>query len=132
MEEDAALCDVVKKALEGKGVLAQIRASLRAAVFTAVDEHERSSGVHVPNPAALGVKQDAGGRLALQLVVDFLEHWELHQTLSILKLETDVPEEDWLSREELESMVTSGTAVGKGGGETKQAGGKRDPVMLRV
>ncbi|CAM9640993.1 unnamed protein product [Scytosiphon promiscuus] len=132
MEEDAALCDVVKKALEGKGVLAQIRASLRAAVFTAVDEHERSSGVHVPNPAALGVKHDAGGRLALQLVVDFLEHWELHQTLSILKLETDVPEEDLLSREELESTVMSGTGVAGGEGETKSREGKPAPVILRL
>lgn len=72
------------------------------------------------------------GRLALQLVVDFLEHWDLHQTLSILKLETDVPEEDLLSREELESMVASGTDVGGGGGETKTPGGKPAPVMLRV
>jgi len=37
------------------------KASLRAAVFTVVDEHERSSGVHVPNPAALDVKHDEGG-----------------------------------------------------------------------
>lgn len=39
-----------------------MQASLRAAVFTVVDEHERTAGVHVPNPAALAVKHDAVGK----------------------------------------------------------------------
>lgn len=30
------------------------------------------------------------GRLALQVVADFLDHFELHQTLSILKMEADL------------------------------------------
>ncbi|CAB1097123.1 unnamed protein product [Ectocarpus sp. CCAP 1310/34] len=130
MDDDADLRDVVKKALEGKGVLAQIRASLRAAVFTVVDEHERTAGVHVPNPAALVVKHDTVGRLALQVVADFLEHWELHQTLSVLKLETDMATEDFLSTEELGSIVANGAAVGKG--ETKTPDGKPSPVMLQL
>lgn len=37
------------------------QASLRAAVFTVVDEHERASGVHLPNPSALDVKHDVVG-----------------------------------------------------------------------
>lgn len=30
------------------------------------------------------------GRLALQVVAEFLEYWELHQTISILRLEADM------------------------------------------
>ena len=39
------------------------QASLRAAVFTCVDEHERVAGVHVHNPSALRVKHDPAGAL---------------------------------------------------------------------
>lgn len=71
------------------------------------------------------------GRLSLQVVADFLEHWELHQTLSVLKLETDMAAEDLLSTEELGSIVAKGAAVGNG--ETKTPEGKRpSPVMLQV
>ncbi|CAM9750351.1 unnamed protein product [Pylaiella littoralis] len=139
MDEDAALREVVKKALEGKGVLAQIRASLRAAVFTVVDEHERASGVYVPNPAALGVKHDVvEGRLSLQLVADFLEHWELHQTLSILKLETDMGAEVLVPREELRSMVgntsshaaAAAAAADASNGETKISETESGPPVI--
>ncbi|CAM9763482.1 unnamed protein product, partial [Ectocarpus sp. 13 AM-2016] len=70
------------------------------------------------------------GRLSLQVVADFLEHWELHQTLSVLKLETDMATEDLLSTEELGSIVANGAAVGNG--ETKTPEGKPSPVMLQL
>ena len=60
---------------------------LRAAVFTAVDEHERRSGVEVPNPKAGKLARSYEGRLGLQLVGNFLEHYNLDQTLSVLKAE---------------------------------------------
>ncbi|CBJ34195.1 hypothetical protein Esi_1397_0001 [Ectocarpus siliculosus] len=69
------------------------------------------------------------GRLSLQVVADFLEHWELHQTLSVLKLETDMATEDLLSTEELGSIVANGAVVGKG--EMKTPEGKTSPVMLQ-
>ncbi|CBN77195.1 expressed unknown protein [Ectocarpus siliculosus] len=70
------------------------------------------------------------GRLSLQVVADFLEHWELHQTLSVLKLETDMATEDLLSTEELGSIVANGAVVGKG--EMKTPEGKTSPVMLQL
>lgn len=77
------------------------------------------------------------GRLALQLVADFLEHWQLHQTLSILKLETDLAAGDLLPREKLESMMRSNDAVAAaasfaGNGETKTSGDKSPPVLHKV
>lgn len=65
-----------------------------------------------------------------------MEHWQLHQTLSILKLETDLAAGDLLPREELESTVGSdGVAAAAkvaGNGETKSSGGKSPPVLHQV
>ncbi|CAM9685955.1 unnamed protein product [Ascophyllum nodosum] len=112
MDDNDALRAIIKEALEGKGVLSQIRASLRAAVFTCVDEHERVAGVHVHNPSALRVKHDPAGHLALQVVVDFLAHFELNKTLSVLKMETNMDDDDLLPRRELASILGS---TGRGG-----------------
>lgn len=74
------------------------------------------------------------GRLSLQLVADFLEHWQLHQTLSILKLETDLAEGDLLPREELASIAGSNdvaTAAARHG-EAKSSGDKSAPVLHKV
>lgn len=46
-----------------------LQATLRAAVFTCVDEHERALGVHVPNPTALGVKHHTHGKQTLPCTV---------------------------------------------------------------
>ena len=48
-------------ALEAQGILGQIRAMLRTAVFTSVDEHERDSGAYVHNPKALAMMRSAEG-----------------------------------------------------------------------
>jgi hypothetical protein len=39
----------------------QVRATLRAAVFTAVDEQERAYGIHVPNQKATGIRDTLHG-----------------------------------------------------------------------
>lgn len=63
-----------------------------------------------------------------------MEHWQLHQTLSILKLETDLAEEDLLPRAELRSIVRSDHAANAlaGNGEMKTSGDESAPVLHQV
>ena len=103
-EEDGEtqLRDAVMDVLEAKGVLSQIRATLRAAVFTAIDEHERSSGqgVHGENPRALQVKTLEGGVRAIALIEDFLKKTGMRQSLSVFRAEMGSKElddeDDWI------------------------------------
>ncbi|CAM9706612.1 unnamed protein product [Phaeothamnion confervicola] len=80
------LKEVVMDALEAKGVLGQIRASLRAAVFTCIDEYGAGLlGEDVPKP-----RDTEEGALAVQLVRDFLSHFGLGQTLSVFMAEVNM------------------------------------------
>ncbi|XP_012285692.1 uncharacterized protein LOC105702592 [Orussus abietinus] len=89
MEEDTELRDLVVQTLENNGVLAKVRAKLRASVFLALEEQES-----VMNPEPLlnkTVKQYLGnseGKLLFSLVREFLEYFGLEYTISVYDPET--------------------------------------------
>ena len=84
---------MVTQTLEARGVLNMVRAQLRAAVFTAVDEQEKALGVHTPNPDALRAAASADGALACALVVDFMRSFGMAQSLSVFGPESNLGEE---------------------------------------
>ncbi|KAG7200924.1 hypothetical protein KM043_003285 [Ampulex compressa] len=89
MEEDTELRDLVVQTLENNGVLAKVRAELRASVFLALEEQES-----VMNPEPLlnkTVKQylaNSEGKLLFSLVREFLEYFGLEYTISVYDPET--------------------------------------------
>ncbi|XP_015117663.1 FGFR1 oncogene partner [Diachasma alloeum] len=94
MEEDTELRDLVVQTLENNGVLAKVRAELRASVFLALEEQES-----VANPEPLlnkTVKQylsNSEGKLLFSLVREFLEYFGLDYTISVYDPETYVGKE---------------------------------------
>ncbi|XP_032666454.1 uncharacterized protein LOC116841970 [Odontomachus brunneus] len=89
MEEDTELRDLVVQTLENNGVLAKVRAELRASVFLALEEQDS-----VMNPEPLlnkTVKQylsNSEGKLLFCLVREFLEYFGLDCTISVYDPET--------------------------------------------
>lgn len=53
--------DGVREQLERGGVLARVRADLRLAVLTALDERARRGGLHLANPVAALLRADDDG-----------------------------------------------------------------------
>ncbi|KAJ8668833.1 hypothetical protein QAD02_000097 [Eretmocerus hayati] len=89
MEEDTELRDLVVQTLESNGVLAKVRAELRASVFLTLEEQES-----VLNPEPFlnkSVKQylaRSEGKLLFSLVREFLEYFGLGYTMSVYDPET--------------------------------------------
>ncbi|KAL7300470.1 hypothetical protein TKK_0006821 [Trichogramma kaykai] len=103
MEEDTELRDLVIQTLENNGVLAKIRAELRASVFLTLEEQES-----VLNPEPLlnkPVRQYLSkpeGKVLFALVREFLEYFGLDYTLSIFDTETYLGKEyDYNGRKQL-------------------------------
>ncbi|XP_011310050.1 FGFR1 oncogene partner-like [Fopius arisanus] len=103
MEEDTELRDLVVQTLENNGVLAKVRAELRASVFLALEEQES-----VANPEPLlnkTVKQylsNSEGKLLFSLVREFLEYFALDYTISVYDPETYVGKEyNYIGRNKL-------------------------------
>ncbi|GLD91688.1 hypothetical protein PINS_up000221 [Pythium insidiosum] len=95
--EELALKQHVTKALESQGVLGKIRAQLRAAVFQAVHSTAakatdgltpRSSSSTLAGANAVALFGN-DGRLALELVADFLDALALEHTLAVFLAETN-------------------------------------------
>ena len=82
-----ALKNVVQGTLERKGVLANLRAQLRAAVFTAIDAEERKTGVHGENKRLQSLMSSEEGALAGALFVDFLDSLQLESTKAVFEPE---------------------------------------------
>ncbi|OXU30095.1 hypothetical protein TSAR_004184 [Trichomalopsis sarcophagae] len=89
MEEDTELRDLVVQTLENNGVLAKVRAELRASVFLTLEEQES-----VLNPEPFlnkSIKQylaNSEGKLLFSLVREFLEYFGLDYTISVFEPET--------------------------------------------
>ncbi|XP_077295225.1 uncharacterized protein LOC143917561 [Arctopsyche grandis] len=89
IEEDPELRELVTEALEKTGVLAAVRAHLRAGVFLALErEHEQKRSHHAHLQQMLNTHD---GRLALLLVHELLEFCRLHHTASVYSAETGQP-----------------------------------------
>lgn len=82
MDSMESLTSIVSSALEARGVLAKIRAELRANVFAAIHEEEPPDASAAP-PTLAAVRTDPTGQLALQLVHELLGACGLDYTASV-------------------------------------------------
>ncbi|KAK1286734.1 Protein TONNEAU 1b [Acorus calamus] len=95
---------LVTRTLEKKGVLAKIRAELRASVFEAIEDEDRAveNDDNVP-PALLGSCNDRAkqlhaspsGRLLTALVCEYLDWAQLGHTLKVYLPECNLPKDSW-------------------------------------
>ncbi|XP_047958717.1 protein TONNEAU 1a-like [Salvia hispanica] len=97
---------LVTRTLEKKGVLAKIRAELRASVFEAIEEEdqviEKEDGLP---PALLGSCNDRAkqlhnspsGRLLTALICEYLDWSQLNHTLKVYLPESNMPKDSWKS-----------------------------------
>ncbi|WOL17981.1 protein TONNEAU 1a [Canna indica] len=95
---------LVTRTLEKKGVLAKIRAELRASVFEAIEEEDRAivNEDNVP-PALLGSCNDRAkqlhtspsGRLLTALICEYLDWAQLGHTLKVYLPESNLPKDFW-------------------------------------
>ncbi|KAK4430857.1 protein TONNEAU 1a [Sesamum alatum] len=97
---------LVTRTLEKKGVLAKIRAELRASVFEAIEEEDRvvEKEEGLP-PALLGSCNDRAkqlhnspsGRLLTALICEYLDWAQLNHTLKVYLPECNLPKDAWKS-----------------------------------
>ncbi|GMG99371.1 hypothetical protein Nepgr_001211 [Nepenthes gracilis] len=95
---------LVTRTLEKKGVLAKIRAELRASVFEAIEEEDRviEKEEGLP-PALLGSCNDRAkqlhaspsGRLLTALICEYLDWAQLNHTLKVYLPECNLPKDFW-------------------------------------
>ena len=104
-EDLMELKDIVSQTLETKGVLGSIRAQLRAAVYTAIDEQEMQKGIHLENPRAARIHETEEGRLLCSLVREYLEFYDLDHTLSVFLPECLQNTSEYEGRETLASKL---------------------------
>ncbi|XP_047334955.1 protein TONNEAU 1a-like [Impatiens glandulifera] len=97
---------LVTRTLEKKGVLAKIRAELRASVFEAIEEEDRAIEKDDGLPAALlGSCNDrakrlhatAPGSLLTALVCEYLDWAQLNHTLKVYLPECNLQKDSWKS-----------------------------------
>lgn len=112
MREMVDLKTLVTKTLEKKGVLARIRAELRANVFQAMEEqdHEAESNgstsfslLGTCNERAKQLHNSPSGKLLMALVCDYMEWCELEHTLKVYMPELNQPRA--YDRSELEDIL---------------------------
>ena len=90
------LKNLVIQTLETNGILGQIRAKLRSSVFKVIDNNDPShkeKAMHWENPLAQKVLETTESELAADLIREYLEHYRLDYTLSILIPEANLKQE---------------------------------------
>lgn len=96
---------LVTRTLEKKGVLAKIRAELRASVFEAIEEEDTVVEKEGLPPALLGSCNDRAkqlhnspsGRLLTALICEYLDWAQLDHTLKVYLPECNLPKDSWKS-----------------------------------
>lgn len=86
-DEDTELRDLLIHTLENNGVLNKIKAELRASVFLALEEQDKTVQVNEKLGQFLNSRE---GRLVAGLVTDFLQHFHLDFTLAVLQPEANL------------------------------------------
>ncbi|XP_073283274.1 protein TONNEAU 1a-like [Primulina huaijiensis] len=122
---------LVTRTLEKKGVLAKIRAELRASVFEAIEEEDRVIEKEGLPPALLGSCNDRAkqlhnspsGRLLTALVCEYLEWAQLSHTLKVYSPECNLTKDSWKS--ELKEF-------GSKNGHDLNRNGDSGPLLLDV
>lgn len=132
MREMVDLKTIVTKTLEKKGVLARIRAELRANVFQAMEEqdHEAESNgsttfslLGTCNERSKKLHNTSSGRLLMALVCEYMEWCELDHTLKVYMPELNQPRT--YNRNELEEVL--GLV-----GEPKPDSNDSQPLLLTI
>lgn len=123
---------LVTRTLEKKGVLAKIRAELRASVFEAIEEEDRviEKDEGLP-PALLGSCNDRAkqlhaspsGRLLTALICEYLDWAQLNHTLKVYLPECNLPKDSW--KAELKEFSNKN-------GYDLNRNGESGPVLLDV
>ncbi|KAI9207025.1 uncharacterized protein BJ171DRAFT_495460 [Polychytrium aggregatum] len=93
--EIASLKNVVENVLLKRGVLGNLKAQLRAAVFLVLQEETAGSSKKLPLEASTKLdllRSSPDARLALDLIMDFLECFNLEYTLAVMTSEAGLPE----------------------------------------
>nr|AFK38866.1 unknown [Medicago truncatula] len=113
---------LVTRTLEKKGVLARIRAELRASVFEAIEEEDRviEKDQALP-PALLGSCNDRAkqlhaspsGRLLTALICEYLDWAQLNHSLKVYLPECNLEKDSWKS-------------------ELKEFGSKMDTILIEM
>jgi len=107
MQEINELKNLVIQSLEGNGVLGQIRAQIRASVFKIIEMQETSTkknaGFYWENPLCQTIYDNKEGKVALELINDFLEFFKMDYTSSIFTHESNL--KDAAKREELQKRL---------------------------
>ncbi|KAJ1688669.1 hypothetical protein LUZ61_013192 [Rhynchospora tenuis] len=115
---------LVTRTLEKKGVLAKIRAELRASVFEAIEEEDKVlENEEGANPALLGCCNDRAkqlhaspsGRLLTALVCEYLEWAQLNHTLKVYLPECNLPKDFWKSELRDFTNKSDGTRTAESG-----------------
>jgi hypothetical protein len=106
-----SLKNVVQETLERKGILANLRAQLRAAVFTAIDAEERKAGIHGENERLQSLMSSEEGALAGALFVDFLDSLQLESTKAVF--EPEINGKTLRTRKDMSDQL--GVAMGNSG-----------------
>ncbi|XP_075494945.1 protein TONNEAU 1a-like isoform X1 [Primulina tabacum] len=96
---------LITRTLEKKGVLAKIRAELRASVFEAIEEEDGVIEKEGLPPALLGscngrakqLHNSPSGRLLTALICEYLEWAQLNHTLKVYIPESNLPKDSWKS-----------------------------------
>eukprot|EP00262_Sarcandra_glabra_P021771 TRINITY_DN9329_c1_g1_i2.p1 TRINITY_DN9329_c1_g1~~TRINITY_DN9329_c1_g1_i2.p1 ORF type:complete len:267 (+),score=58.60 TRINITY_DN9329_c1_g1_i2:68-868(+) len=124
---------LVTRTLEKKGVLAKIRAELRASVFEAIEDEDRAieNEDGVP-PALLGSCNDRAkqlhaspsGRLLTAVICEYLDWAQLGHTLKVYLPECNLQKDFW--RAELRDFTS------KNGGHDLNRNGESGPLLLEV
>ncbi|XP_010693097.2 protein TONNEAU 1a [Beta vulgaris subsp. vulgaris] len=123
---------LVTRTLEKKGVLAKIRAELRASVFEAIEEEDRvvEKDEGLP-PALLGSCNDRAkqlhaspsGRLLTALICEYMDWAQLNHTLKVYLPECNLPKDFW--KAELKEFSSKN-------GYDLSRNGESGPVLLDV
>jgi len=108
MAQVEELKSIVLQTLDGKGVLAKLRAQLRQHVYEAISEVPQEDGVAAPSKMLEG--EDT--QLLIGVIADFLKAYDLTHTLSVLCVETGYAKSNVLSdrfRHQLADKLVSKT-----------------------
>lgn len=122
VEEDNELRDLVSQTLETNGVLAKIRAELRASVFLALEEQDafKDRSNAFVNKALKDFVSMPEGLLAVNLVREFLEYFGLEFTSSVFEPETQAGRDyKYIGRTKLAQ-------------ELKLSTGKKAPLLVQL
>eukprot|EP00002_Diphylleia_rotans_P039495 TRINITY_DN9170_c0_g1_i2.p1 TRINITY_DN9170_c0_g1~~TRINITY_DN9170_c0_g1_i2.p1 ORF type:complete len:330 (+),score=89.95 TRINITY_DN9170_c0_g1_i2:57-1046(+) len=93
---------LIKEALQQKGVLAQIKADVRASVYTVIQQQEgKRDEVYREKGSKKNFMKDRDNRIASELFIDFLQQHDFGRTLSVFLAELDMQASDIPGRDKV-------------------------------